>query len=571
MAGTILAGHPVRQACTRHLRDLADGAARGLRWSLERAAHALAFFPQFLRLHEGEHAGQPFTLAPWQAFIIGSLFGWLTADGSRRFRTAYIEAGKGNGKTPLLAGVGLYGLVADGEAGAQIYPAAVTREQAGLLFADAKAMAAASPSLAARLEILEHNLADPVSGSFFRPVSSEGRSLDGKRVHMALIDEIHEHPDATVVDKLRAGTKGRRQAIICEITNSGHDRHSVCWQHHEYSLKVLDQVLDNDAWFAYVCALDPCGAHASLGVPQEGCADCDDWQAPATWPKANPNLGVSVTEKYLAEQVREAQDLPGKRAIVRRLNFCAWTESEVRWLAPEAWAACGAPVDPEALRGRPCIAGLDLSTKIDLTALVLLFPRDDDDDPASALADGPRSTRRYDVLCHFWAPAETVAERVRRDRVPYDLWARQGHLELTDGNVIDHRAIRARVLEYASRYDIREVAYDPYSATMLVSDLQDDGLPCVEVRQGAKSLGEATKQLEVLVRDRGLRHGQHPVLRWCAANVVVELDRNGNYLASKRRSTERIDGISALITALARAMVQGDARSVYESRGVLAV
>ena len=258
VSGVVVAGRLVRLACERHLRDLEHGHERGLHFDEEAAQYAIDFFELGLTLAEGEHADQPFILQPWQQFVTGCLFGWKAGDGTRRFRVAYIEIGKGNGKTPMAAGFGLFGLVADGENAAEIYTAGVTRDQANYLLADAQKCVAASPALKSRIEVNVHNLLYRKTNSYMRPVSSEARSLDQKRVHMALIDEIHEHRESVVVDKMRAGTKGRRQAMIVEITNSGYDRQTVCYQHHEMSARILEGALDNDSWFAYVCGLDPC-------------------------------------------------------------------------------------------------------------------------------------------------------------------------------------------------------------------------------------------------------------------------------------------------------------------------
>jgi phage terminase large subunit-like protein len=536
--GRIVAGEPVRQACARHLRDLDEGSARGLDWDVRAAQHALDFFPRFLRLAEGAHAGAPFRLQPWQQFIVGSLFGWRGGDGHRRFRRAYIEVAKGNGKTPLAAGIGLYGLIADDEPGAEIYCAAVSRDQAHIAFRDCRAMAEGSPDLAARLTIETHNIADVTTRSFLRPVSSEARSLDGKRVHMALIDEVHEHPNSLVVEKMRAGTKGRRQALIVEITNAGYDRHSVCWQHHDYSIKLVAGAMQNDAWFAYVAALDP----------------GDAWETDETcWIKANPNLGVSITPAYLREQVRETAGLPAKRNLVARLNFCEWTEGVTRWLDLERWDACGGHDRATALEGRRIWLGLDLASTTDLTALVAIAPESDGD------------TETYIVRAECFVPEDSARERIRTDRVPYDQWAREGWITLTPGNVIDDRAIEARIHDWAERAEIVEVAYDPWNATALVTRLVEAGVPCVPIRQGWSSLTGPTKLLETLVQSGRLRHDGNPVLRWCAANVVTEEDAAGNIKPSKARSTECIDAIVALITALARAMVRtAPERSRYE-------
>lgn len=534
LGGRVVAGRPVRLAAARHIEDSKSGHTRGLRFDQAAADRAIAFFPMFLRLAEGEHAGKPFELQPWQQFIVGSIFGWKGADGYRRYRKAYIETSKGQGKSPMSAGIGLYGLVADGEAGAEIYAAAVTRDQSGILFTDAKRMVAASPALSSRVEVNVNNLAVLATNSFFRPVSSEARSLDGKRVHMALIDEVHEHQSSLVIDKMQAGTKGRRQPLILEITNAGYDRNSVCWQHHDYSLKVLEGILPDDGWFAFVCALD------------EG----DAWTDEAVWPKVAPNLDISITRTYLREQVREAQGMPSKENIVKRLNFCVWTESAAHWLDMRLWDACdGAPGD---LEGKDCYAGLDLSSTSDITALVLVFPGDDG----------------LDVLPFFWVPADSISERSRRDRVPYDVWQRSGHIIATEGNVVDYDAIRLKVGELAKRYRIRELAIDRWNSTQLQTQLQGDGLTVVQFGQGFASMTAPTKELERLVKEGAIRHGGQPVLRWMASNVAVAQDAAGNIKPAKDKSSERIDGITAMVMGLDRATRRQTRRSVYEDGGV---
>jgi len=549
-AGITHAGRLVRLACKRHLRDLDDGKNRGVHFDEKAATRAIEFF-SFLRLAEGEHAGKPFHLEPFEQFIVGSLFGWKGADGYRRFRTGYVEIGKGNGKSPVAAGIGLFGLFVDEEIGAEIYSAAVTRDQAKIVFSDAEKMVEASPSLLRRIEKTVNNLAVLRTNSFFRPVSSEARGLDGKRVHIALIDEIHEHPSSHVVDKMRAGTKGRRQALIFEITNSGYDRNSVCWQHHDYSAKVLDGIIDDDSWFAYICQLDPCEDCQRQGKtqPQDSCPNCDQWTDETVWIKANPCLDVSITRKYLREQVREAMGMPAKQNIVKRLNFCMWTEQSVRWIDIGAWDECGQPVDRSELRGRPCYGGLDLSSTKDISAFVLVFPPQMDGEP-------------WKVLCRFWVPAENVRQRAERDRVPYPAWIEQGFIDATPGNVVDYDWIRERIREDANVFDIREIAFDRWNATHLSTQLQDDGLIMVPFGQGFPFMAAPTKELERLIVGRELAHDGNPVLRWMVSNVAVKQDPAGNLKPDKAKSTERIDGVVGMVMGIGRAMVQPEAQTV---------
>ncbi len=555
VAGKAIAGRMVRLACTRHLRDLAEGAERGLRFDKAAAMRAIRFFETLLHFAEGDFAGKLFKLEPWQKFIAGSLFGWYGEDGCRRFRTAYVEVGKGNGKSPMAAGIGLYGLIADGEPGAEIYSAAVVKDQAKILWRDALNMVRASTSLNRHVDQRVNNLAVLDTNSFFRPVSSEHRGLDGKRVHMALIDELHEHPTAIVYEKMRAGTKGRRNPLIFEITNSGYDRQSICWQHHEYSEKVLTDSIPNDSWFAYVAQLDACEACAADGhmMANPSCSDCDDWRDEKVWPKANPNLGVSIQLKYLREQVEEAKGMPAKQNIVLRLNFCIWTEQATRWLDMATWGRCSGAVDEKVLEGRDCFAGLDLATTIDICALELDFPSLEEGEP-------------HKVLSFFWVPEDNIQARALRDRVPYDQWVREGYITPTEGNVTDYDVIRRDILLLSERFHILELAIDRWNSTQLQTQLMSEGITVVPFGQGFASMSAPTKELERLVVSGGIEHGGNPVLTWMASNVAVRQDPAGNQKPDKEKSTERIDGMVALIMAIGRATVHdggGQGISLY--------
>lgn len=534
LSGAIVAGKPVRQACERHLRDLEEGGKRGLVWSLEKAMRVFQFFG-FLCLPETDFEVKPFILQPWQQFILGSLFGWLREDGTRRFRTGYCEVGKGNGKSPVAAGVGLYGEIADGESGAEIYSSATMRDQAKILWTDACRMVQASPSLARRFKVSGTSIT--IGGSTFKPVSSEHRGLDGKRVHMALIDELHEHPTSMVVDKMRAGTKGRRQALIFEITNSGFDRHSICRQHHDYSLKVLEGSQPDDSWFAYVCQLD------------EG----DDWKNdPGCWLKANPNLGVSIQPRYLEERVAEAKGMPSSENIVARLNFCVWTEQNTRAIPMDLWKLCTTTTPDQAmawrkqmiasLRGRDCWAGLDLGATSDLCAFVLWFPGDDEDKDI--------------LLPWFWIPKDSIWKRSQRDQVPYDVWEKQGWIKPAGHASAAYPVIRADINELGEHFRIREIAVDRlFQGAQLSTELMDDGHEVVTFGQGFFSMAAPVKRFLELVADGKIDHGCNPILTWMAGNTAAREDPAGNQKWDKEQSSEKIDGIVAATMALGRVMV----------------
>lgn len=538
-AGDIVAGPYVRQACARHLADLKSGKKRGLRFDAEKARQAFAFFENVLRLNGGEYEGDPFKLQPWQAFIVGSLFGWVKSDGARRFQTAYIEIGKGNGKSPIAAGIGLFGLIADGEPRAEIYAAATKKDQAQILFRDAVAMVDQSPLLANRLTKSGGNpvwqLTDIRSGSWFKPISADdGQS--GPRPHIALVDEVHEHKDSNVINMLRAGFKGRRQPLMVEITNSGVDRTSICYQHHEYSLRVVSGQDENDSWFAYVCALD----------------DRDEpFTDPSSWPKANPNLGVSIKPAYLSGQIREATGMPAQASIVRRLNFCQWVDAVNPWIDGGIWTAAevsretwAPPAEVEP------VGAIDLGGTKDLTALGLVWPPKADGDPVFAKIEA-------------WTPRDTLHDRAKADRVPYDVWVSQGHLIATPGRAVDYRFVAVRLGEIQKETGLRRVAFDAYKIKYLEAELDDLGLEFELVPHGqgwqkSKESGlwmpHSIQLLEGLLSTFRLRVCKNPVLTFASASAVTEMDPQENRRFNKRRAKGRIDPLVALTMATGLAL-----------------
>jgi phage terminase large subunit-like protein len=531
-------------SCERHIDDLKHGAERGLKWSLDHAHRIFGYFKDVLLLNGGQFEGLPFELRLWQAFIIGSVFGWLGSDGFRRFRTAYIEIGKGNGKSPMAGGVGLYCLTADNEARAEVYSAASTKDQAQILFRDAVAMRDQSPQLTRRIikygGLNPWNMFFPAHDSFFRTISSDDKQ-SGPRPHCALCDEVHEHPDGTVIDMLHAGFKFRRQPLAWEITNSGFDRNTVCYQHHEYSEKLLRRRLEDDAWFAYICSLDA----------------GDDWKDPRVWIKANPNLGVSVTQKYLQEQVKKAEGMPVLQSKVRRLNFCEWVDADSPWIDGDAWRACESEeIDLSTYRGSRCWAGLDLSARNDLTALALVFIRPDG--------------TGYDAFLFFWSPGENMRQREDRDRVPYTLWRDQGFLEVTPGATIEYSYVAQRIISFREQYGLDVLAFDRYRIEDLKSDLDDAGFEYTQLNmdaedldiekanglilanhgQGFKDMTPAVESITEVVSNKKLRVKRNPVLTMCSANAVVTSGASEEKKFDKRKSRGRIDGVVALAMAI---------------------
>ena len=538
LSGTIPACQWVRLACQRHVDDLAHGASRGLRFDTEAAEHAVGFF-RFLKHSKGEWAGRPLTLEPWQQFYLWTLFGWKRDDDTRRFRTAYQEVARKNGKTTIAAGVGLYLLLADGEAGAEIYTAATKRDQARIAHSEATRMVKSSPFLRQRITAFKDNLHIRDTASKFEPLGRDENSMHGLNVHAAIVDEVHAHPTREVWDVLETATGSRRQPLMFGITTAGYDRQSLCYQLHDYAEKVLAGTVQDDSFHGIIYTLD----------------DPDAWEDEVQWIKANPNLGVSVKLDDLRRKAERAKEIPSSLNAFLRLHMNVWTQSVSKWLDPERWMSCGQPVNADALRGRVCYGGLDLSSTTDLSALALVFPPEQDGEP-------------YQVLMRFWVPEDAMRQRSHRDRVPYDAWVRQGWIAATPGNVIDYEWILAQVDKDAQEFDLHEIAFDRWGATKIIQAIEGRGMTCVQFGQGFASMSAPTKELEKLVLGGGIAHGSNPVLNWMADNVVVRVDPAGNLKPDKERSTEKIDGIVALVMGLDRALRHAKKRSVYEERGV---
>lgn len=551
LTGAQVACHQVKLACQRHIDDLAYGADRGL-WFDERAARrVVAFFPLILRHSKGKWSGTPFTLEPWQQFTMGSLFGWKRADGTRRFRSAYIEVARKAGKSTLLSGAGLYLLVADGEPGAEIYNAATKIEQARIVHQEALRMVRQSPLLKQELKIAKNNIHSLTTFSKFEPLGSNSETLDGLNVHAGLVDEIHAHPDAGVWDVLQTGMGSRTQPLMIGISTAGFNRHGFGYTLRDYTEKVLDGTFVDDSWWGVIYTLDR--------DPETG--QVEDWENEAAWVKANPNLGISKFIDVMRDGARraKAQASAVNNFLTKELNV--WTTATERAINMETWKRCSAgAVDMKSLYGRRCWMAVDLSTTTDMTAAVLVFEPDD---------SGVRP-----VVCRFWMPEDNVFERVKSDRVPLDAWARDGYIDLTPGNVIDDAFILAQIKNDLTLFDVQEVAYDPWNATWLANQLQAEGMDekrLVAFRQGYVSMNPTMDQLEKALGRREFNHQGNPVLTWMASNLVFARDPAGNKKPDKSKSSERIDGVVALAMALYRSVLAVDIRSVYESRDVISV
>ena len=478
---------------------------------------AIRFFEENLTHAKGELGGRPFLLEPWQKEYVGRLFGTLQQSGLRQYRTSLLAIPRKNGKSTLCAGIALK-MMFDGEPGAEIYSCAADRDQARLVFEMAKVCVEASPKLRSRLRVFRNSIVREDTHSVYRALSAQAFTKHGLNAHGVIFDELHAQPNRELNDVMATSMGARRQPLLVYITTAGHDRKSVCWEIWRYAEAVASGSIRDNTFLPAIYA-----------APTDA-----DWKDESVWAAANPNLGVSVKLDFLRTECQRAVELPTYENTFRQLYLNQWTEQDVRWLRMDHWALGNQP-SPVTLEGRKCWGGLDLASTYDTTAFCLLFPLDNGE---------------YWVEPHFWVPEENLRQRVARDRVPYDLWQKQGFLHVTNGSVTDYDQVRSDINALAKKYNIRQIAIDRWNATQLATQLQGDGLEVVGFGQGYGSMSAPAKMLEASVVAGRLFHGGHPVLAWQAGNVAIDSDYAQNIKPSKKKSTERIDGIVALVMGL---------------------
>ena len=512
----------------------------------QRAERAIRFIETYLCHTKGQFAGRPFVLRDWQRKHVREIFGRVNDDGNRQIRQVYWEIPKKNGKSEIAAAIALTLLYTDREPGAEIYGAAADRDQASIVFNVAASMVRANRKLYARSKVIDSSkrIVVPEMGSFYRALSADVAGKHGFNVHGCIFDEVHAQKDRRLWEVLTFGAgDARRQPLTFAITTAGIPGESpVAEELHDYADQILRGVLPPDPAFYPVLYFAPENA---------------DWTDEEVWRSCNPALGDFLNLESVRAACERAKRLPAEQNSFRRLRLNQWLKQEIRFVDMRAWDACAGPVDLKDLKGTPCYAGLDLSTKLDVTALVLVF-RDDNS--------------VFHVVPFFWLPAENV-DRSYQESMAYQRWANQGLITLTEGNVIDFSAVRKKLTELRDEagIDIRQVAFDPWNAQQLAQQLMEDGFKMIEVRQTFNHLSEPTKELQSAVVDQKLRHGGHLVLRWMADCLTVRQDINGNVRPVKPerlKSSKRIDGMVALIMAMSRAIVSDDSRSVYEQRGL---
>ena len=503
-------------------------------------------FINCLKHTKGKWRGQPFELLPWQEAIIRDVFGTVKENGYRQYNTAYVEIPKKNGKSELAAGVALYMTCGDNEWGAEVYGCASDRQQASIVFDVAVDMVEQCPALKKRIKpvMSVKRLVYKPTNSFYQVLSAEAYTKHGLNVHAVIFDELHSQPNRELFDVMTKGSgDARTQPLFFLITTAGTDRHSVCFEQHQKAEDILQGRKIDPTFYPVIY----------------GASDDADWSSEDVWKKANPSLGHTIDIEKVRNAYLSAKDNPAEENIFRQLRLNQWVKQSTRWMQMEKWDACAFPVDERELLGRECYGGLDLSSSIDITAFVLVFPPRND-------------TEKYIFLPYFWIPEENMIRRVRRDHVPYDVWEKQGFLQTTEGDVIHYGFIENFIDGLGKKFHIKEIAFDRWGAVQMVQNLEGLGFTVVPFGQGFKDMSPPTKRLMELVLEKNIAHGGHPVLRWMMDNIFVRTDPAGNIKPDKEKSTEKIDGAVAMIMGLDRAIRnEGSKGSVYDERGILSL
>lgn len=525
--GKIPACKWVKLAADRQLADLKTYAGSRSPYVFdENEANRVCKFIELLTHTKGELAGTRIHIEPWQVFILTTVFGWLRrADGGRRYRRAYVEVSRGNGKSTLCSGIGLYCLLADREGGAEVYSFATTRDQAKIVFGDAKVMAERNAALRQKfgLQVLANALYVPQTNSTFQAKSAEGSTLDGLNTHLAIIDELHAHKTRAVYDVVETSTGKRKNSLMFVITTAGFDTSGICYEVRTMVTKVLEKSVVDETQFGIIYGLD------------EG----DDWTTVEALEKANPNWGISVRPEIITSLMKKAIALPSAVNNFKTKHLNIWCSASSAWMDMPAWDANEVDAERSFYEGMPCYIGLDVGAKNDVTAKVLLFP----------YGNG------YMTFADFYLP-EAAVERSTNSQ--YKGWVEEGWITQSGGAMTDLSRIEEDIRDDLSRYDVKGIAFDPWNALQLATSLSNDGAPMIEYRNTVQNFSDPMKSLEALTQDKRISHDGNPVLRWMMSNVVAKLDAKDNIFPRKERYENKIDGVVALIMALGIATNSGE-------------
>jgi phage terminase large subunit-like protein len=533
-SGDIVACKSVKQAVERYFSNLSDPQYL---FNAEKVKKVIAFSKLCPHV-TGSLRGQSFTLEPWQQFIIANIFGFIRVEtGTRKYKTVYIEVPRKSGKSSFAAIIVNWFLVCE-KGNQDIYTAAVSRDQARIVFDAARQMALISPVIKKRVKMYQHHIIEPKSNSVLKPLAAKANTIEGTNPSLAIVDEYHLHPDNSVYSSLSLGMGSRAEPLLVAITTAGTDTLSACMVQHQHIKRVLEGTIEDHSYFGMIYSLD-----------EEA-----EYQDETKWIKANPNLGVSVFADELRAQVARAENLNSTKTEMLTKRFNIWCQGDQQWIKPESWRKCG-KFDIEEVRGRPCYVGLDLSSSKDITAIGMVFPT----------KDGIRVSGRY------YIPEEIMNNPENKNADFYRGWVSKGYLIATPGNLVDYDYIKRDILEFADDYQVHSISYDPWNATYLTTQLSQEGLDIEKVRQGFLTMSPACKEFEVYVEGGRVEHDNNPVLNWAMANVVIETDAAGNIKPTKAKSPNKIDPVAAIINAFATYMLEIQEENLYQNRGFVSV
>ena len=518
-------------AIERHYNDLKKSESSNYPYFYdEKAANTYISFMKVCRLTKGEYAGKNVNIMPWQEFFWSMIFGWKRKiDKKRRFRKVYLEIARKNAKTETAALTAVANFILDGEKGAEIYTAATTRDQARICWDAAKVilqyLKKDSDAVNKMVQIRAHSIYSTQSNSKMLPVSSDAKTLDGLNPHIAIIDEMHAHPDSSILEIMESGIGSRTQPLILITTTAGFNKESPCYQLRKVCIDIIKGHKDDDAVFPLIFCLD----------------EDDDWQDNSTWMKANPSLNVTTGMGYLQDQYTKALNEGAAKQIgfmTKNLNF--WTNTHATWINENAWKECEMQVDDDFFKDRPCFGGLDLAQTIDISAFCLFFPE---------FKEKPAY-----LLWFYWIPEDNVKERSLRDGVPYLDWARNGNIKVTNGNIVDNEVIINDIFNIFQKYNIRSLAYDPWRATHVVISLQERGVNVRPFPQSFPEMNTPICEFEKMITGKKIFHNGDPVSKWMLQNVALIINSTGLVKFDKRKSNEKIDGMVAAAMAIGEAI-----------------
>jgi len=511
LSGRVKACKHVVNACKRFEADLLRS---DISFDSDLYEHAVTFIEE-LEHTVGLYAGKKFQLESWQHFIVANIFGFVKLDGTRRFTRAYIEVPRKNGKSTFSNALMIYGLIADGEEGAQVYSAATKLDQAMMVFSEGARVCKQVDWVKDAVDVYNsvNNRRINYGTSFYRPLEWNPGKQDGLNTHFCCIDEYHAHSNDELYNVIRNSMGARSQPLLFTITTAGFNKESACFKHREYCVKVLGGGINDDALFSMIYTLD----------------DGDNWMNSENWQKANPNWGVSVNPRQLEEGLNEARELPHKQVEFKTKLLNVWTDTATTWISDEKWGECFMDEEPMGV----CYGGLDLATTGDFCAFSLIWPYDG-----------------YKVKTWYWLPSDAARRRNDQIGVSIRQWGLDGWIEITDGNVTDYSFIKSKILELSERYEIKDVAFDRFNATQLVIELGNEGLTMYPFGQGFVSMSAPTKELERLVNTKEIHHDGNPVTRWMMSNILLRTDPAANIKIDKGKSGDKVDGPVSIVMAL---------------------